>query len=83
MRDAIVNCVDPSPERGQVAVNVRTRCTLEIFCKFKKFEESYVEAIKGSILKPTSVSRLCNAKGVDHCTCHGLGPSKERIEPGK
>jgi len=48
-----VNDVDAVPQKGQVAVSVRGRCTLEIICAFKKtFEKHHVEALEGMMLKP-------------------------------
>jgi len=51
--DGVVNDVDVVPHKGEVAVSVRGRCTLEIICAFKKtFEKHHVEALERTILKP-------------------------------
>jgi len=50
--DGVLYDVDAHPQKGQVAVSVRGRCTLEIICAFKKtFEKHHVEALEGTILK--------------------------------
>jgi len=47
-----VNDVDVT-KKGEVAVSVRGRCTLDIICAMKKtFEEHHVQALEGTILKP-------------------------------
>ena len=47
-----MNNVDFVAKKGEVAVSVRGRCTLDIICAFKKtFEEHHVEASEGTILK--------------------------------
>jgi len=48
-----VNDVDVVPHKGEVAMSVRGRCTLEIICAFKKtFEKHHVEALEQTMLKP-------------------------------
>ena len=51
--DGVVSDVDVVREKGEVAVSVRGRCTLEIICAFKKtFAKHHVEAVQGTIFKP-------------------------------
>jgi len=51
--DGVVNDVHAVANKGEVAVSVRGRCTLDIICVVKKtFEEHHVQAFEGMILKP-------------------------------